>query len=392
MNKFIKFAIVVLFAGLLYSCDDDSPALEVAEVQLNYEFEETGGTKFATVKSGQQFTVRSDQDWCYTEIYSGGNNNNLRITVDRNENAILRKATLTLESENASSIQIAIVQKPAQPFITVTPRELKVSDDNRVFTLEINTNTLFTYTLPEWIKAKEDNIPSIGKKTYVFEADALLLNEKERLGEIIVKATDENSSARPVSVAITLTEVLPLIDERFDWATSSSTDIYTSTNEVSIKSWTGEAAKWTSTTSGVYDVWTRKGYLKFCRGNTGADLVSPKLAGIVGTRDVVVTFKACGYLSPTGVKDKYHEFNISVIGGGTPSVTYFDITNYPDTQNKEHGAGWQWQEHPDAERTFIITGATAETQIIFLAGPALGSIDGNSRMGLDDIKVVYKAD
>lgn len=389
MNKIYKFLVILFFAASLAGCEEDSPTLEIAEVQLNYNFEKTGGTKFATVKSNQQFTATSDQLWCTTEIYPGGNNNNLRISTQTNDDAAIRTATIIVTAEGSSTILITVTQNAASPFITVTERSITIPPLKDEFTLEISANLVFSYELPAWIHPSEDNIPTIGKGIYRFNVD--LLSTGERDGVIIIKGAGENSGINPVSIPVIQTsEVLPLIDEHFDWAISSSTDIYTATNEVRLDNWPAEGKVWTSSTANVYDVWTRKGYLKFCRGNTGADLVSPKLAGIVGTKDVVVTFKACGYLSATGVKDKYHEFNISVTGGGVPSVTYFSVDNYPDTSTREHGEGWVWQDDPSSEYTFTIIGATSETQIIFLAGPKLGTIDSNSRMGLDDVKVVFK--
>lgn len=387
MNKLIKFSIILLLSVLVFACEKDSPTLEIADIQLNYTFEEIGGTKFATIKSDREFTVTSDQTWCTTEIYSGGRNNNLRISTDKNGNAEMRTAIITVTTEGLPAKKITVLQNAATPFITVTEKAVVLANSLE-FTLEISANTLFTYELPGWIQPKADNTPAIGKGTYTFVAETLASGERQ--GSIVIKALGTDIQVSPVSIPVTQTnELLPLIDEHFDWATSSSTDIFTSTNEVRMDNWPTEGKVWTSTTPNVYDVWTRKGYLKFCRGNTGADLVSPKLTGIVGTKDVEVTFKACAYLTTT-VKDKYHEFNISVTGGGTPSVTHFSIDNYPDSQAHEHGAGWLWEDDLAALYTFTITGATANTQIVFLAGPKLGTIDGNSRLGLDDIKVVLK--
>jgi len=387
MNKLIKFSIILLLSGLVFSCEKDSPMLTVAKEQLNYNFEEIGGTQFATVKSDQEFTATSDQIWCTTEIYSGGRNNNLRISTDKNGNAEIRTAIITVKSKGLSDIQITVVQNAATPYISVTEKTVVLGNESE-FTLEITANILFTYELPDWIQPKADNIPVQGKGTYTFIAQSL--TSGERLGNIIIKAVNIDKMVTPVTIPVTQTNnILPLIDEHFDWATSESTDIFTSTNEVRMDNWPAQGKVWTSSTPGVFDVWTRSGFLKFCRGNTGADLVTPILTGFTGSQDVIVTFKACAYLT-SAVKDKYHEFNISVTGGGTPTVTHFSIDNYPDSQAHEHGAGWLWQNDPAAQYTFTINGATSATQIVFMAGPKLGILDGNSRLGLDDVKVVLK--
>lgn len=386
MNKLKYFFITLLVVVSFCRCDDDSSYLRIQDVNLHYEFKDIGGTRFASIESNKTFTAVSNQEWCYTEVYSGGRTNNLRITARNNELAQSRNATITIESEGMEPIQIAVEQKPSPPFIHVSTPTVTISDDFLNFSLEINANTTFTFTLPEWIKHVGQNVPEIGRHTYNFIAESIIGGERE--AEILLTGTGTNNELK-VHIPIKQSkELLPLIDETFDWATGSL-DIFTSSGEIRMDNWPIEGQAWTSTTPGVYDVWTRDGYLKFCRGNTGADLVSPKLTGLNGVHDVIVTFKACGYLTPSGIKDKYHEFNISVIGGGTPSVTRFEVTNYPDTQAREHGEGWQWQDDPNAEYTFKIFGATSETQIVFLAGPNLGRIpDGHSRMGFDDVKVI----
>lgn len=386
MNKLKYFLSTLLVVASFSTCDDDSSYLRIPDVNLHYVFKDIGGTRFASIESNKTFTAVSNQEWCYTEVYSGGRANNLRITARKNELAQSRTATITIESEGTEPLQIAVEQQPSPPFIQVSTPTVTISDDFLNFSLEINANTSFTFTLPEWIKQVGQNTPKIGRHTYNFTAEPIIGGERE--AEILLVGTGSNSGLKVHIPVKQSKELLPLIDETFDWATGSP-DIFTSKGEVRIDNWPIEGQAWKSSTPGVNDVWTRDGYLKFCRGNTGADLVSPKLSGLSGVHDVIVTFKACGYLSPSGVKDKYSEFYISVIGGGTPSVTRFEVTNYPDTQAREHGEGWKWQDDPNAEYTFKISRATSETQIVFLAGPNLGRIpDGHSRMGFDDVKVI----
>lgn len=386
MRKLNTFFLVLIVAAFVSACSDEANYLEIHDAHLQFEFKETGGTQFATIKSSELFTAVSSQEWVYTEIYPEGKNNNLRITVHRNELAQSRTDTIIVKSKGTEPIHITVAQKPSAPFIELGTPSVTISDDFLDFSLVINANTLFTFSLPNWIKHAGDNVSEIGTHTYTFSAEPILGGERE--GTIVLTGADATASLQ-INVPVTQSkELLPLIDETFDWATGSF-DIFTSSGEVRMDNWPIEGKGWTSTTPDVYDIWTRDGYLKFCRGNTGADIVSPNLSGLSGIHDVIVTFKACGYLSPSGIKDKYHEFNISVIGGGTPTVTHFNITNYPDSQDREHGEGWKWQDHPDAEYTFKVIGATSQTQIVFLAGPNLGRIaDGHSRMGFDDVKVI----
>ena len=130
MNKLIKFSIIFLLSGLVFSCEKDSPMLTVATEQLNYNYEDIGGTQFATVKSDQKFTATSDQLWCTPEIYAGGRNNNLRITTDKNENAEIRTAIITIASTGLSDIQITVVQNAATPYISVTEKNNNFGESN----------------------------------------------------------------------------------------------------------------------------------------------------------------------------------------------------------------------------------------------------------------------
>ena len=395
-NKILAFAwmmLPALVAGYLFtSCQKGLPSIEIADVHLHFEFKEIGGTQFATVKYPYDFTAESDAAWCETEIYQGGRNNNLRITVSTNTSSETRTATITVSAPGQDQVQITVEQEAAAPVISVEEDDVTISAQKQEFGLGITSNVDFTYDLPSWISLRQDNVPAIGTARYYFVAEELT-GLTERTGNIVVRAADESLDL-DVTVPVTQTnEEVPVFEDNFDWAVSGSYDIFTTKGEIRMDNWPEEGKKWTTRAeegSKKWGSWTRIGYIRLCYGRVGMDIVTPKLSSIVGTRDITVSFKACRYISATGIEDKYHEINISVIGPGTPDITHFEINNRPDTQKHEHGEGWLWTDDPESEYTFTVTGATAETQIVFLAGPKLGTLDDNSRIGFDEVKIVLK--
>ena len=392
-NRIIAFMGMIfpaLVAGYLFtSCSKDSPAIEIADVHLHFAFAEIGGTQFATVKCPQDFTAESDALWCETEIYPGGRNNNLRITVSTNTLSETRTATITVAAPEQEPVLITVEQEAAAPVISVGEDNVTISAQKQEFGLGITSNVDFTYDLPSWISLRQDNVPATGTARYWFVAEELT-GLTERTGNIVVRAVDESLDL-DVTVPVTQTnEEVPVFEDNFDWAVSDSYDIFTSSGEIRMDNWPEEGRHWTTQADGNPGAWTRLGYLKLCYGKKGMDIVTPKLSSIVGTRDIEVSFKACRYISPTGIEDQYHEINVSVLGPGTPDVTHFEVNNRPDTQEHEHGEGWLWTDDPESEYTFTVTGATAETRIVFLAGPKLGTLDANSRMGFDEVKIVLK--
>lgn len=138
-------------------------------------------------------------------------------------------------------------------------------------------------------------------------------------------------------------------------------------------------------------LYARQGFIKLGKTSYGGDLISPPLSKLDGTQTVTVTFKAIPYMTAAGTKDD-NILKVSVIGPGTVSQGQFIIDNWPvyPTENAEAYCIGMWSD-PVATRTFTITGATAETQIVFLGGdydlrPTVVTINRN-RIFLDDIKV-----
>ena len=186
-----------------------------------------------------------------------------------------------------------------------------------------------------------------------------------------------------------------VFSEDFSWLNYGSPVFYTTGGETYINSWSAEetAKGWTSTVNPAENkqpiVFARPGFVKLGKTNYGGDLISPKLSEINGTKTVEVKFKAIPYQTQAGTRDGT-SLKINIIGPGTISTNEFNITNWPN-YDLDPDCTEAWKD-PEAERTFIITGATSETQIRFLGGDfdLRQASPNKNRIFLDDIVVSIK--
>ncbi|WP_293914896.1 MULTISPECIES: BACON domain-containing protein [unclassified Sphingobacterium] len=184
-----------------------------------------------------------------------------------------------------------------------------------------------------------------------------------------------------------------VLNENFSWLTYGSEIFSVTTGETRIGSWTSaEVAKgWTSTINtteggGSYaSIYARPGFIKLGRTNYGGDLISPKLANVQRTKNLLVTFKAVRYAS-----GDHNLLTVGVKGPGKVSVSEFKINNLAATNSNLESCRASWQA-PEATYSFVITGATSETQF-WLLGGAFDQRSGNwpstvNRIFIDDVVV-----
>ncbi len=220
-----------------------------------------------------------------------------------------------------------------------------------------------------------------------------------------------------------------IFEDNFDWlGAGAAVPLYTSTGEKRFDAWLanyGTLNGWSSTPSadagGAVQpyVYSRAGYAKFGKTKVGCDMITPKLEAVDGTKDLVVSFKVIAYMPASGSGFDENEFNIEVIGPGTitqilsvgsqrgtpdgrqPSSgkltaggCQFVIGNFnnPDGPTRPNwlGADYDPWAPEYAERSFVVSGATAETQIRFIGGPNIGVTPVSYRFGFDDVKIVLK--
>lgn len=201
---------------------------------------------------------------------------------------------------------------------------------------------------------------------------------------------------QPNPLLITQDGVEVILEENFDWLSYGSPIFYTTDDETRIDKWTmSEKAKgWVTSPSadGITSTYARQGFVKLGKTNYGSDFISPKLREIEGTKNVEVKFKAVPYMTAGGAKDDTRLY-VNVIGPGTVSVREFAIDNWPD-YNADPSCTAIWTA-AETERSFVITGATAETQIRFLGGALdlrkdTGAPINKNRIFLDDIIITVK--
>jgi len=216
-----------------------------------------------------------------------------------------------------------------------------------------------------------------------------------------------------------------IFEDAFDWlGAGANATIFYGTGEKRFEYWEstyGTVNGWSSTISdlGHPYVYSRLGFLKTGKTRVGGDMITPKLVAIDGTKDIVVSFKATAYLSSHGTGIDNNEFNIKVIGPGTvtqilsigsqletpegkqPSSgqltdggAKFMIGNYPNPEASTY-SHWQGADYDSwaseyAERSFVVSGATCETQIQFIGGPNVGVLVESNRIGFDDVRIVLQ--
>lgn len=372
-------ALLTLCALLLAPSCSQEPYLSVPDVQREFAFESGGGTKFASIRSHGSFTAESDCEWCYVEVYDHANNN-LRISVPENDVAKIRTATITLSADGTAPQTITVSQAASVAYIRPLTESVLLSAETLRFSITVAANTLYDMSLPDWVSHEGDFEPRTGEATYSFNVEEIPVNLAERSGNITLTARDDAALTAVIPVTQTH-EVLPIIDEHFDWANATSDTPGSTAGEIRFDQLQTNTAGWTTeTVSGNVNVWARAGCLRFSRTAQGGILVSPPFTAINGSADVTVSFKAARWNGA----DTAHIFTIVVRNAGEASQTRFEITN------RDEGV---WQENPECVYTFDITGATAETRIVFIsADNTTGDLGAGvvGRLLLDDVKVEYK--
>lgn len=390
MNRILP--ALALLPVLLAAAACERATLSVPPVQRFITFESAGGTVFASITASDDFSARSDADWCYVEAYPHPNDN-LRISVSENMMAEARETTITLALEGVPDEVITIHQFASEAFIKPVTKSIVLNAARDNFELTIQANTLYSYSLPSWISDAIQNEVSIGTSTLYFKVEPLATNQI-REDEIVFRSLSNPLIMTRVPVKQT-TEVLPVFVDPFDWCTGTATDYGKQGDGIEVP-WKDikDSNGWTcEQVNGNLNCWARAGCLRFSRTGYGAILVSPALTEINGTADVKVSFQAARWCDTKLLPDDNYTFSIMIRGSGTPSVSQIQITNTYDTP--------EWQAKEGSTFSFTIEGADATTQIVWISSVnpngIIPSTDGNGdgtfstigRLLLDNVKVEY---
>jgi len=251
----------------------------------------------------------------------------------------------------------------------------------------VKANVSWTYSIENgsWLT-------ELGKTEKQIKLTAVRNLGDERQAILTVTSAEYPELAKEVVLTQSAGNVV--LEEYFSWLAYGNTVFWETGGETIINDWTQEQKDkgWTSTLntfSNEMNLYARPGFIKLGKTKFGGDLISPKLTEIVESANVIVKFKAVPYMTKTGTKDD-NILYVSVIGPGTIGTASFTIDNWPNyTLDPNCTSIWA---DPAAERSFVITGATAETRIKFLGGDYKleGVGKGKNRIFLDDIKVLLQ--
>lgn len=181
MYKFLKYVLLLVFAGVLWACRDkeDPTILEIAQAERDKvtALSNAGGTVDITLAANREITVIADVSapWCTAR--NGHLVNGIvkvRIETEVNSSTDSRTAVLTLQASGTSDVTLTVVQSGAVPFITVQEAAAGISVDGAVhdITLHVSTNIPVDVLLPGWINRQIGN-PAGTSGDYQFNVTAM---------------------------------------------------------------------------------------------------------------------------------------------------------------------------------------------------------------------------
>lgn len=360
----------------------------VLNVSTPVSLPKAGGATNFVVESNYPWTAETEAGWLKIEPASGTAGSFNQITLSADANAGLNRTATIIIKAGDQIKTVSLAQAGEDPVLSIDPVSAKVSAAGGIVTVNVTTNmTVAAKPSADWISVSNaGNVYTVTVGANPFAA--------KRTGYVSFTGAEADILAS-LSIEEAGNDASILLSEDFSWLNYGSTDPWNTTDETRMDLWT-EAEKahgWTSTLvndgkSTTPLVYARPGFVKLGKTSWAGDLISPKLTGISGTQDIVVTFDAIGYSSAGGTLDD-GVLTVSVLGPGTISQSTFTIDNYPDPKGTQP-AGYDPWASSLATRTFTVSGASSETQIRFLGGASFslsGVGAGKNRIFLDNIVV-----
>lgn len=410
LTKAIYYAFCLSFIILLGSCKKDSGMNGHFELKNNpsaVEAPASGFTETYTFSASGAWKIEAlrKENWVKIEPSEGNGDGTFTLTVVRNTTPEARSTALVFSIDGRLQSEVLhITQQSGSTQGEVSDPYLNF--DGKPASLEfteaaITSNHIIRST-GKWKVELEDEVDwiSIAPMEGVGDVPVTLTVNKNidppRSTRLLFFLDDvQQSYSLPVNQQGITPQVSGdlILQEDFSWLTYGSNIFNATTGETRIGLWTqAELAKgWTSTINttdggGNYaSIYGRPGFIKLGRTNYGGDLISPKLTEVQRTQNLVVTFKAVRYA--TG---DHYLLTVGVNGPGTVSVSSFNVMNVASPNSTLAGCEAAWLA-PEATYSFVITGATAETQVWFLGGAFDQRTDNwpktTNRIFLDDIVV-----
>src|SRR5690606_32701625 len=404
----ILYAFCLLFVTLFLSCEKDSDErrgyFELTDSASELEASAQGASETYNFRSSGNWKIEAlrKEKWVKISPEEGSGDGTFTLTVARNITPEDRSVVLTFMVDGRLQSNVFKIEQKSSTSNGEEKDPYVMLDD------------LTSLEIPETGVTSRHTIRSTGAWKVELsdqEADWVTMEPMEGTGDTPVTLTVNKNSgdARSVNLKFYLDDVLQanslpinqaeasaILNEDFSWLTYGSPIFYTTDGETRIDNWTIEekARGWTTSPSadGIASTYARDGFVKLGKTNFGSDFISPKLTAVQGTQNLLVKFKAVPYMTAAGTKDDTRLY-VSVIGSGTVSSSEFTIDNWPD-YNADPNCTLIWTA-AGTERSFVITGATAETQIRFLGGAldlreTTGAPINRNRIFLDDIVVTVQ--
>lgn len=406
-NIFLSALTLICLLGFSGCKDNDDPVgdpyLTFENIEGTINVSKAGITqakrKAVTVRSNSAWKVAlenpDDASWLHFFIDEGEDDGLIYYWVDKNTTFDQREGKITLSDNGKVLNSLDIVQEADVPNITVKDGSngFTIAPEGSVLKLAIEANISWKASLTpdvEWA-----HITNVTEDSVFVTIDKN--EEDERTVTLALTGEGEYANVNS-NTLITQKDESLIYNDDLNWLQEGEDKPTYETPEVKIEKWEKDMG-WTSYSSWAYG---GHGYIKLGKTNYNGDIVSPALTKLKKPTDVKVTFQSMGYISKTGVKDASivkvgvigpgevngDEVNSISINGTTYRCVKFVNTVFPNSENNENGEDYDPWAQPGSYHSFTITGATAETKIIFVGGDKWNKVKGKNRVFLKSVEVV----
>ena len=358
--------------------------------------------KAVTVRSNSPWKVSlenpDDSSWLHFFIDEGEDDGIIYYWVDKNSTFDQREGKINLSDNGKVLNSLDIVQEADVPNITIKDGSngFTIAPEGSVLKVAIDANITWKATLTpdvDWAR-----ITNVTEDSIFVTIDKN--EEDERTVNLSLVGEGEHSGVSTTALITQKDESL-IFNDNLSWLQEGEEKPTYETPEIRIDLWNDaeKAAGWSSLSNWAYG---GRGYIKLGKTNYNGDVISPALSKLKKPTDVKVTFQSMGYVSAGGVKDA-SVVKVGVIGPGEVngdevktisinSTAYrcvkFVNTVFPNSEKNENGEDYDPWAQPGSYHSFTITGATAETKIIFVGGDNWNKVKGKNRVFLKSVEVV----
>ena len=406
-NIFLSALTLICLLGFSGCKDNDDPVgdpyLTFENIEGTINVSKAGITqakrKAVTVRSNSAWKVAlenpDDASWLHFFIDEGEDDGLIYYWVDKNTTFDQREGKITLSDNGKVLNSLDIVQEADVPTISIKDgaSDYTITPEGSVLKLAIEANISWKASLTpdvEWA-----HITNVTEDSVFVTIDKN--EEDERTVTLTLTGEGEYANVNSTTLITQKDESL-IYNDDLNWLQEGEDKPTYETPEVKIEKWEKDMG-WTSYSSWAYG---GHGYIKLGKTNYNGDIVSPALTKLKKPTDVKVTFQSMGYVSKTGVKDASivkvgvigpgevngDEVNSISINGTAYRCVKFVNTVFPNSENNENGEDYDPWAQPGSYHSFTITGATAETKIIFVGGDNWNKVKGKNRVYLKSVEVV----